>query len=111
MSTPLSVIMDKPLDTRTVVDTTKDLYEVPVDQAYRGMTVSNLEDGNIYMLIDKNKIATSDGWKSSESALQIITCTQAEYDEWAKNTNDKYEPIDPDKPYVIQSVYYYIYED
>jgi hypothetical protein len=84
-----------------VVNNTKDLYEVPASQAYRGMTVSNLEDGNIYMLVDKNKITTSDGWKSSESALQIVTCSQADYDEWAKNTNDKYEPIDPDKPYIV----------
>jgi hypothetical protein len=61
--------MNKPLDTRTVVDATKDLYEVPVDQAYRGMTISNLEDGNIYMLIDENKITKSEGWKSSQSAL------------------------------------------
>ena len=107
----LTVDTPQPLDTRTVVNNTKDLYEVPASQAYRGMTVSNLEDGNIYMLVDKNKITTSDGWKSSESALQIVTCSQADYDEWAKNTNDKYEPIDPDKPYIIQSVYYYIYED
>ena len=107
----LTVDTPQPLDTRTVVNNTKDLYEVPASQAYRGMTVSNLEDGNIYMLVDKNKITTSDGWKSSESALQIVTCSQADYDEWAKNTNDKYEPIDPDKPYIVQSVYYYIYED
>lgn len=107
----LTVDTPQPLDTRTVVNNTKDLYEVPASQAYRGMTISNLEDGNIYMLVDKNKITTSDGWKSSESALQIVTCSQADYDEWAKNTNDKYEPIDPDKPYIVQSVYYYIYED
>lgn len=107
----LSVETPKPLDTRTVVNATKDLYEVPASQAYRGMTVSNLEDGNIYMLIDKNKITTSDGWKSSESALQIITCTQAEYDEWANNTDENYNPIDESKNYILQSVYYYIYED
>jgi hypothetical protein len=57
------------LDTRTVVSATKDLYEVPKGQAYRGMTISNLEDGNIYMLIDENKINKSEGWKSSQSAL------------------------------------------
>lgn len=107
----LSVETPKPLDTRTVVNTTKDLYDIPASQAYRGMTISNLEDGNIYMLIDKNKITTSDGWKSSESALQIITCTQAEYDEWAKNTDENYNPIDSSKNYLLQSVYYYIYED
>lgn len=107
----LSVETPKPLDTRTVVNTTKDLYQVPADQAYRGMTISNLEDGNIYMLIDKNKINKQDGWKSSQSALQIISCTQEEYDEWAKNTDNNYNPIDAEKAYISQGVYYYIYEE
>lgn len=110
MSTPLSVLMNKPLDTRTVVDATKDLYEVPVDQAYRGMTISNLEDGNIYMLIDENKITKSEGWKSSQSALQIITCTLEEYEEWSANTDINYNPIDESKNYLLQSAYYYIHE-
>ena len=107
----LSVETPKPLDTRTVVNTTKDLYQVPADQAYRGMTISNLEDGNIYMLIDKNKINKQDGWKSSQSALQIISCTQEEYDEWAENTDSNYNPIDAEKAYISQGVYYYIYEE
>lgn len=107
----LSVETPKPLDTRTVVNTTKDLYQVPADQAYRGMTISNLEDGNIYMLIDKNKINKQDGWKSSQSALQIISCTQEEYDEWAENTDINYNPIDAEKAYISQGVYYYIYEE
>ncbi len=107
----LTVETPKPLDTRSVVNNTKDLYTVPASQAYRGMTVSNLEDGNIYMLIDKNKITTSDGWKSSQSVLQIISCTQEEYNEWAKNTDENYNPIDSTKPYLTQSVYYYVYEE
>lgn len=107
----LSVETPKPLDTRTVVNATKDLYEVPASQAYRGMTISNLEDGNIYMLIDKNKINKSEGWKSSQSALQIISCTQEEYDKWSKNTDKDYNPIDPEEAYISQGIYYYIYED
>ena len=107
----LSVETPKPLDARTVVDTTKDLYTVPASQAYRGMTISNLEDGNIYMLIDKNKINKQDGWKSSQSALQIISCTQEEYNEWAENTDSNYNPIDAEKAYISQGVYYYIYEE
>lgn len=107
----LSVETPKPLDTRTVVNATKDLYNVPADQAYRGMTISNLEDGNIYMLIDKNKINKSEGWKSSQSALQIISCTQEEYNEWSKNTTEDYEPIDKTKNYLLPSVYYYVYEE
>lgn len=106
----LSVETPKPLDARTVVDTTKDLYNVPASQAYRGMTISNLEDGNIYMLIDKNKIDKSEGWKSSQSALQIITCTLEEYEEWSANTDNNYNPIDESKNYLLQSAYYYIHE-
>lgn len=106
----LSVETPKPLDTRTVVDKTQDLYQVPANQAYRGMTVANLEDGNIYMLIDKNKITKSEGWKSSQSALQIISCTPEEYKEWAANTDENFEPIDKNKNYLLQSVYYYVYE-
>lgn len=107
----LSIETPKPLDTRTVVNNTKDLYDVPTNQAYRGMTVSNLEDGNIYMLIDENKITTSDGWKSSESALQIVSCTLAEYNKLAENTKNDFKPIDSTKPCLLQSVYYYIYEE
>ena len=107
----LTVDTPQPLDTRTVVSATKDLYEVPKGQAYRGMTISNLEDGNIYMLIDENKINKSEGWKSSQSALQIISCTQEEYDKWAANTDDKYNPINPDEQYISQGVYYYIQEE
>lgn len=107
----LTVETPKPLDTRTVVNATKDLYEVPASQAYRGMTISNLEDGNIYMLIDKNKMTIADGWKSSQSALQIITCTQEEYNKWAANTDENYNPIDKNENYILQSVYYYTYEE
>ena len=107
----LTVDTPQPLDTRTVVSTTKDLYGVPKGQAYRGMTVSNLEDGNIYMLIDENKINKSEGWKSSQSALQIISCTQEEYDAWVANTDEKYNPINPSEPYVSQGIYYYIQEE
>nr|DAG56675.1 MAG TPA: hypothetical protein [Bacteriophage sp.] len=33
------------------------------------MSVSNLEDGYIYMLVDKTNIANSDGWVASYKAL------------------------------------------
>ena len=106
----LTVDTPQPLDTRTVVSATKDSYDVPKSQAYRGMTISNLEDGNIYMLIDENKINKSEGWKSSQSALQIISCTQEEYDKWVANTDANYNPINPDEQYISQGVYYYIQE-
>ena len=51
-----SVKTPKPLDCRTVVDTTQELYTIPAEIAYEGMSVSNLEDGYIYMLVDKTNI-------------------------------------------------------
>nr|DAO71089.1 MAG TPA: hypothetical protein [Caudoviricetes sp.] len=33
------------------------------------MSVSNLEDGYIYMLVDKANITNSDGWVASYKAL------------------------------------------
>ena len=39
-----SVKTPKPLDCRTVVDTTQELYTIPAERAYEGMSVSNLED-------------------------------------------------------------------
>ena len=44
-----SVKTPKPLDCRTVVDTTQELYTIPTEIAYEGMSVSNLEDGYIYI--------------------------------------------------------------
>jgi hypothetical protein len=39
------------------------------------MTVGNAGDGNLYMLVDINKIDEKTGWKASYESLQIITCT------------------------------------
>jgi hypothetical protein len=41
------------------------------------MTVANPQDGNVYMLIDKNNITNKAGWKAS--GIDIITCTYDEY--------------------------------
>ena len=81
-----SVKTPKPLDCRTVVNTTQELYTIPVEIAYEGMSVSNLEDGYIYMLVDKTNITNSDGWVASYKALQLISCTEAEYTEWKKKS-------------------------
>jgi hypothetical protein len=45
------------------------------------MTVSNIDNGNIYMLVDKSKINEKAGWKASYESIQIIACTYAEYKE------------------------------
>ena len=71
----LTVETPKPLDNRTVVNNLDELYSIPEKYAYQGMTVANIDNGNIYMLIDKSKIKYKEGWKASYESIQIITCT------------------------------------
>lgn len=107
----LTVETPKPLDNRTVVDNLDELYSIPEKYAYQGMTVSNIDNGNIYMLVDKSKIKYKEGWKASYESIQIITCTEAEYKEWSENTTEDFKPIDENKTYLHAETYYYIYED
>ena len=99
----------KPLDNRLVIDTKKELYEINPNTAYEGMLVTCIADGFTYMLKDKTKINSSDGWKSV--AIQIVSLTKAEFDQRQENTNSDYTPIDDKIPYLDKDVYYYIYED
>lgn len=99
----------KPLDNRLVIDTKKELYEINPNTAYEGMLVTCIADGFTYMLKDKQKINSSDGWKSV--AIQIVSLTKAEFDQRKENTNSDYTPIDDKIPYLDKDVYYYIYED
>ena len=46
------------------------------------MTVANIDNGNIYMLVDKSKIDQKAGWKASYESIQIITCSYQEYKKW-----------------------------
>lgn len=107
----LTVETPKPLDNRTVVNNLDELYSIPEKYTYQGMTVANIDNGNIYMLIDKSKIKYKEGWKASYESIQIITCTEAEYKEWSENTTDDFRPIDESKTYLHAETYYYIYED
>lgn len=117
----LTIDTPKPLDARSVVDNLTELYSIPANTAYLGMRVSNLEDGNIYMLIDKSKINEKSGWKTSTVELpelpelpkstEIIACTEAEYKILEENTNDDFTPKDESKPYLNPDTYYYLYED
>lgn len=107
----LTVETPKPLDNRTVVDNLDELYSIQEKYAYQGMTVSNIDNGNIYMLVDKSKIKYKEGWKASYESIQIITCTEAEYKEWSENTTEDFKPIDENKTYLHAETYYYIYED
>lgn len=116
----LTVNAPKPLDSRSVVFKTEDLYSIPKETAYEGMLVANMSNGNTYMLIDKNKISEKSGWHASYESIQIITCTQQQYDAWLSNT-DNFKPISDtggflvdgvgDGGYIREDVYYYIYED
>ena len=107
----LTVQTPKPLDTRLVVDTRADLYSIPAKYAYNGMPVVCVADGNIYTLIDKNKIGEAVGWKASYEAIQIITCTEQEYKKWQDNTNSDFTPKDDSQTWLHQDTYYYIYEE
>nr|UVX55559.1 MAG: hypothetical protein [Bacteriophage sp.]UWG93908.1 MAG: hypothetical protein [Bacteriophage sp.]DAE31172.1 MAG TPA: hypothetical protein [virus sp. ctML55]DAW92027.1 MAG TPA: hypothetical protein [Bacteriophage sp.] len=65
----LTVETPKPLDNRTVVNNLDELYSIPEKYAYQGMTVANIDNGNIYMLIDKSKIKYKEGWKASYESI------------------------------------------
>lgn len=107
----LSVTTGKPLDVRTVVDNLQELYSIPTASAYHGMTVANISDGNIYMLIDKANINNKEGWKASYESIQIIGCSENEYKLWAQNTTPEFTPKDSNLTYLHPGTYYYIYED
>lgn len=107
----LQVEASKPLDSRSVVNTVDDLYSIPANYAYQGMSVVCISNGNIYVLVDKANIDNKTGWRASYESIQIITCTEAEYKEWQSNTTEDYQPIDESKTFIHPETYYYMYED
>ncbi len=111
LNASFTVQVPKPLDNRTVVNNLQELYSIPAAYAYVGMTVANIDNGNIYMLVDKSKIYEKSGWRASYESIQIIACTYAEYKEWQQNTDANFQPIDESLTYIHQDTYYYIYED
>lgn len=111
LNASFTVQVPKPLDNRTVVNNITELYSIPSTYAYPGMTVANIDNGNIYMLVDKSKINQKAGWKASYESIQIITCSYKEYKEWEQNTNELFQPINDTKEYLHQDTYYYIYEE
>ena len=111
LNASFTVQVPKPLDNRTVVNNITELYSIPSTYAYPGMTVANIDNGNIYMLVDKSKINQKAGWKASYESIQIITCSYQEYKELEQNTNELFQPIDGTKEYLHQDTYYYIYEE
>lgn len=111
IDTSLEVQAGVPLDIRTVVGTTEDLYKIDPKVAYKGMAVANASNGYIYILMDPTRITEKSGWKASYESIQIITCTQEEYEAMAANTNDDYTYKEEGKPFLYEDTYYYIYED
>lgn len=111
LNASFTVQVPKPLDNRTVVNNITELYSIPSTYAYPGMTVANIDNGNIYMLVDKSKINQKAGWKASYESIQIITCSYQEYKELEQNTNESFQPINSSKEYLHQDTYYYIYEE
>lgn len=110
LKTSFEIMVPQPLDNRTVVNSEQELYTIPESSAYRGMTVANPDNGNIYMLTDKDQITSPLGWKMS--GVSIITCSQADYQALLENTNlEDYTPKESDKDYLRKDVYYYIPED
>jgi hypothetical protein len=47
----LTLNTPKPLDARSVVNNVSDLYTIPKNTAYQGMTVAVISNGNTYMLV------------------------------------------------------------
>lgn len=110
----LNVNTPKPLDIRAVVNSTADLYSIPESTAYKGMTVANIADGNIYMLVDKTNINNKSGWRASYESIQIIACTAEEYKTWLDNTEingEIFTPKEESLPFIHSNTYYYVYED
>lgn len=59
----LSVVTDKPLDNRSVVQNTTELLSIDSAYAYNGMPVVSIDDKVIYLLLDKNNITSLSAWK------------------------------------------------
>lgn len=59
----LSVLTDKPLDERNIVQNTENLLTIGSTYAYNGMPVVNIDEGAIYILLDKTNISSLDSWK------------------------------------------------
>lgn len=106
----LSVKTPKPIDDRLVVQTRADLFAINPAYAYEGMAVAVIESGSINTLVNKSRIAYPDGWSSSFENVKFVTCTKEEFDQWYANT-ENFQPIDPKLPYIVEDVYYYIYEE
>lgn len=53
----------RPLDNRNVVQKVEDLYNIEHFYSYEGMSVTVVDEGAVYVLLDDNKRGVSEGWK------------------------------------------------
>lgn len=119
----LTVDSPKPLDVRAVISTEKELFNVNPNTAYEGMSVACVDDGNIYILVDKQNIHNKNGWKASYESIQIQCVSYEEYlqildnttfvineDEKKEYTYQRKEGLTAIDKYLLKDCYYYIYE-
>lgn len=59
----LSVLTDKPLDKRSIVQNVTNMLTIDSTYVYNGMPVVNIDEKAIYILLDKTNISKLDSWK------------------------------------------------
>ena len=59
----LSVLTDKPLDERSVVQNATELLTIDPNYAYNGMPVVCIDEAVIYILLDETNTSSLDSWK------------------------------------------------
>ena len=59
----LSVLTDKPLDERSVVQNATELLTIDPNYAYNGMPVVSIDEADIYILLDETNTSSLDSWK------------------------------------------------
>lgn len=59
----LSVLTDKPLDERSIVQNVTNMLTIDSTRAYNGMPIVNIDEKAIYILLDKTNISKLDSWK------------------------------------------------
>ena len=59
----LSVLTDKPLDERSIVQNVTNMLTISSTYAYNGMPIVNIDEKAIYILLDKTNISNLNSWK------------------------------------------------
>lgn len=59
----LSVLTDKPLDERSIVQNVTNMLTISSTYAYNGMPIVNIDEKAIYILLDKTNISKLNSWK------------------------------------------------